>query len=419
MPEGSSKGRLAFIPPRYGDKVVGGSEAVMREAAEGLAERGWEVEILTTCAWDHYSWANQYPEGVTRSAGVTVRRFPTEGPWVSERDRLGRRIVLGLPLSYDDQCRWINATLRVPGLFKHLLAHAAGYQAVILSPYLSWLSVACVEVAPERTVLMPCVHDERYAYLDLFRALLSKPACLWFLSEPERDLALSLAPLGRQMVTGAGVSVPERYDPEGFRRRYQLERPFVLYAGRKEAEKGWERMLAGFELAVETYGLPLDLVAIGAGDPEIPRSIASRVRDLGFVSAADRNNAFAAAAAYLQPSANESFSRTVMEAWLAGTPVIATGSGAVVRWHCERSRGGLVYDDDLELAQCLLLVAEQPSVARELAAHGRDYVLKNYPWPEVLDRMEASLLALGAPDSASRPASSAASSPGALEDASR
>ena len=55
--------RIAFVPPRYGDDVVGGSEAVMREAAHGLAGRGWEVEVLTTCVRNHYTWANEYPAG--------------------------------------------------------------------------------------------------------------------------------------------------------------------------------------------------------------------------------------------------------------------------------------------------------------------------------------------------------------------
>ena len=75
----------------------------------------------------------------------------------------------------------------------------------------------------------------------------------------------------------------------------------------------------------------------------------------------------------------------------AAPSVIASGQGTVVRWHCEHSRGGLVYDDDLELAQCLLLVAEAPELARELAGNGRRYVLDHYPWSEVLDRMEDSL----------------------------
>ena len=70
------KGRIAFVPPRYGDDVVGGAETVLRQAAERLAVRGWEVEILTTCARDHYTWANAYPPGTSRDGDLTIRRFP-------------------------------------------------------------------------------------------------------------------------------------------------------------------------------------------------------------------------------------------------------------------------------------------------------------------------------------------------------
>ena len=52
----SAKGRLAFVTPRYGEGVVGGSESVLREAAQGLVARGWEVDILTTCASTSPGW---------------------------------------------------------------------------------------------------------------------------------------------------------------------------------------------------------------------------------------------------------------------------------------------------------------------------------------------------------------------------
>jgi glycosyltransferase involved in cell wall biosynthesis len=102
-------------------------------------------------------------------------------------------------------------------------------------------------------------------------------------------------------------------------------------------------------------------------------------------------SAFAAAAAVVQPSTNESFSRVLMEAWLASTPVIANAGGEVLAWHCERSGGGLTYANDQEFLECLRFVAEAPDAAAALAAAGRAYVLSNYTWPLVLDRMEASL----------------------------
>jgi glycosyltransferase involved in cell wall biosynthesis len=91
---------------------------------------------------------------------------------------------------------------------------------------------------------------------------------------------------------------------------------------------------------------------------------------------------------YVQPSELESFSLTVMEAWLAGTPVVANAASAVVSWHVERSEAGLTYRSASELIECLRFVAAQPATAAALSIPGRSYVLDNYTPDAVLDRME-------------------------------
>lgn len=384
---------IAFVTPRYGDSVVGGSEAVVREAAQGLAERGWRVDVLTTCALDHYTWENELEPGVTREGGVTLRRFPTiqardTGRWTWIQERL----LAGDHLDDSEELTWINGRFRVPDLYLHLAAHAEDYAAIVFAPYLFWSTLYCVGIAPERSVLMPCLHDEAYAYLRSVAGALASCAAVWFLSEPEHQLAHRLAPLApRHSVVGAAVEIPESYDREGFRKRHGLSRPYVLYAGRREGGKGWQELMVGFGIATRRHELPFDLVTVGVGDAQVPDSLAGRVIDLGYLSPADVPDAFAAAEAFLQPSTNESFSRTIMEAWLAETVVIANRQSEVVTWHCERSGGGLLYGDELELGQCLRLVAEAPEHAAGLALRGRDYVLANYRWPTVLDAMESSL----------------------------
>ncbi|MDA8039687.1 MAG: glycosyltransferase family 4 protein [Actinomycetota bacterium] len=387
------KGKLAFVTPRYGPGVVGGSEAVSREAAHGFAARGYEVDVLTTCAMDHYTWANQFDPGVARDGDVTVRRFPT----VAGRDlarwvELQERLLAGKTLDEAEELSWVNGRFRVPELYLHLSASARDYDAIVFSPYLFWSTLYCVGIAPERTVLMPCLHDEAYARLRLVRAALSGAAALWFLSEPEHQLGHRLAALPpHHFLVGAAVEVPERYDTTGFRERFGIERPYVLYAGRREDGKGWRQVLGAFGAAVLRHRVPFDLVTIGVGDPDVPAALEQRVTDLGYLDPAEVPNAFAGAVAYLQPSANESFSRTIMEAWLGGTLVIASSASDVVTWHCERSGSGLLYGDELELGECLRFVAEAPKLAEELARGGREYVLANYTWPHVLDAMERSL----------------------------
>ena len=378
------KGRIAFVPPRYGDDVVGGAETVLRQAAERLAGRGWEVEILTTCVRDHYTWANAYPAGTSRDGDLAIRRFPVvHGEDPTAWDALERRIRVGGTLTADEQFAWMNGRFRVPGLFHHLVGHAHTYRAIVFSPYLFWTTVVGATVAPERTVVIPCLHDENYAYQALFQPLLGGSAQVWFMSEPEHQLAHRIGPLTPgHFVTGEGVLIPESYDPDGFRERH----------GRSHAAR------ASLDAALpRRCHRPLRPSA--RGDGRLRRSpnggwnpeIAPRVKDLGFLPQEEVGDAYAAAAAYIQPSLYESFSRTIMESWLAATPVIANSACDVVRWHCERSGGGLLYADDHELAEYLALVADGPVRLRHLGATGRDYVLANYTWDAALDRMEAAL----------------------------
>lgn len=387
------QGRLAVVTPRFGDRVVGGAEALSGEIAVGLAARGWEVDVLTTCATDHYTWANELPEGVTRTDGVTVRRFANQHHHTSETGRRAQlKIQAEVLPSLDEQVSWLGWRFTVPGLFDYLLRHGQEYQAVLFAPYLFWTSTVCLPVVADRAISMPCLHDEFYARLDVVAPVLRDPARVWFLSEPEHELAHRLGPLpDAHTVTGAGMDIPTVYDPDGFRRRYGLRRPFLLFAARREPEKGWQLLMEAYAAAIAERDLDVDLVTIGVGDPQIPVALRQRVLDLGLLPPGDRDDAMAAALAYAQPSKMESFSRSVMEAWLAGTPVLAVEGSEVVGWHVRRSGGGLIFSGSSDLGEHLARLVADPDEAKQLAEAGRRYVIDNYSWPVVLDRMEADL----------------------------
>ncbi len=387
----NDRGPIAFIPPRFGDGVVGGAEAVIAEFAEGFAERGWEVEVLTTCAQDHYTWANHFPAGSFESRpGLTVRRFPTVLDTPGKlRDRIGSRILGGDSVSLAEQFRWMNDSLRVPELWDYVLMNADRYQAIVVAPYMFWTTFAVGQIAPERTIVMPCLHDEPQAALEIFRPLIAGARGIWFLSEPEAELADRLFQVPRRFeVVGAGIEVPGAYDPDGFRSRYGITGPMVFYAGRREWGKGWLDLVEAFEIARRQAPRGLTLVTSGVGDPNLAAGSGEGIVDLGFVTDAERNDAMAAADAYVQPSSLESFSRTVLEAWLAGTAVIANSASDVVRWHVARSGAGVTYEGTAELVEALALVSRYPESYSRLAAPGRDYVLANYRMDAVLDRAE-------------------------------
>lgn len=390
------RGRLAFVPARYGPEIIGGAEIVLRRLALGLQDRGWDVEVLTTCALDYFTWENVLPAGKAMEDGLLVHRFPavksTPG---TERSDLGHRMLAGERLSLHDQNRWVNDDVRIPDLFHHLLLQGGEYRAVVFGPYLFWPALACSQVVGDRSVFWTCLHDEPYAYQEVYAPLFSGAAGLFFQTEPEHDLAHRIHPdgLAPHALVGCGVEVPESYDVAGFRARHGIDRPYLLYAGRREGAKGWDELLAWFARAVSRRDLPFSLVTMGAGDVRPPAGIADRVIDVGFLPDDERDNCFAGATAYVQPSRYEAFSRTIMESWLAGVPVVGIGAGGVVRYHIERSKAGLVYDDADEFEQALALLAAAPEQARALGAAGREYVLANYQWRDVIDRVEASLCA--------------------------
>ncbi|HUB71999.1 MAG TPA: glycosyltransferase family 4 protein [Acidimicrobiales bacterium] len=381
--------RIAFVCPRYGAEIVGGAELLVREIALGLLDRGWEVQVLTTCAVNPYTWANELPESARVEEGILVRRFQNFlATSASKEHAVHGRIYYGERPSLDDQVTWLNALFRTPGLFEVLLRERDSFDAFVFAPYLFWSTTVCMPVVADRAVVMPCLHDEVYAHLEVMRHVLSIPASVWFLSGPEHDLAHRMGPVTPQnTIIGAGMDVPESYDPEEFREEYGIDSPFVLYLGRREADKGWPWL-------VDVFGrtrTPVKLVSAGAGDAAVPPRLRGRIIDVGLLSTEQRNNALAAALAYVQPSLMESYSRTVMESWLAGTPVLARKGSAVVEWHCARSGGGSNFSGSRDLTKSVANLLASPDLATEMGERGRSYVLDNYQWPHVLDLIEADL----------------------------
>ena len=66
--------KIACVVHRFGEEIAGGSETHCRHVAEHLAT-SHDVTVLTTCARDHMSWANELPPGVSRAGPLAVHRF--------------------------------------------------------------------------------------------------------------------------------------------------------------------------------------------------------------------------------------------------------------------------------------------------------------------------------------------------------
>jgi glycosyltransferase involved in cell wall biosynthesis len=384
--------RVAFVVPRYGADVVGGAETLVRGLARHLAAAGTPVDVLTTCALDHRTWRNVLPPGLVVDDGVTVRRFRVRPRDERRFAHLHARILRRSPLTIDEQLRWAENSVCSPGLFAHLIQRRAAYDAVCFAPYLFGTTLWGVNLVPERAVLIPCLHDEPFAYLDVVRMTFEAARGFIFNSHPEAELARKLydieqAPGG---VVGMGFDAPAGADGAAFRRRHRLDGPVLLYLGRKEGGKNVPLLIEYAQHYRRTQRPDLTLVLAGEG-PVTARPDAEGVRDLGYLDHAEKAAAYAAATVVCQPSVNESFSIVLMEAWLAGTPVLVHRRCAVTTHHVLEAAGGLAFDGYYEFAESLTLLLDDAPLRARLAASGHRYVRAQYAWPVVARRLQATL----------------------------
>jgi glycosyltransferase involved in cell wall biosynthesis len=418
--------KLAFIIQRYGAEVLGGSEQLCRLLAERLALQH-DVEVVTTCARDYVTWKNEYPEGVDRIRGVTVRRFASAAPRDIESFNKLSAWIYDNPHSRADELEWLKQQGPwCPALVEHLKRHQGQYDVLVFFTYLYATTVLGLDVVPSRSVLVSTAHDEPAIRLGIFKDVFSKPAALCYLTESERRFVQEEFPERPLLeeVAGVGIDIPEHThyprmparveagdgdDAEGgaseadedaslpdvpahlvergavFRRRHRLYGPVALYGGRIDPGKGCEELLdyfgayvgAGGEATLALMGVKLMLL------PEEPY-----VRFAGLLSDRERLEALEAATVVICPSPYESLSLLALEALAVGTPVLVNARSAVLVEHCVRSNGGLYYADGDEFAECLTLLVRDTRLRTALGRNGREYIRRNYRWDIVLGKYE-------------------------------
>ena len=379
---------VAFVVQRYGADVTGGSESLARAVAERLASTH-RITVLTTCARDYVTWRNELPEGTERVGGVEVVRFRVE----EERD-LDAFNRYSEPLyrracTRDEELDWLRRQgPYVPGLVHHLESVRSAFDAVVFFTYLYYPTFWGLKAASERAVLVPTTHDEPPLRFSIYQEVFALPRAFGFLTTPEEELVRARFPLGDRpsAVVGIGVDEPGRPDVDSFRIRHDVHNPYVLYAGRIDAGKGCDEMLAFYACYRRACRGAAELLLIGTLAMDAPR--APGVRYLGYLGEREKAAAMAGARAILCPSPYESLSIVLLEAFALGTPGLVTARSAVLKDHCLRSNGGLWYADADEFAEALDLLVSEAPVRQALGGSGRQYVREHYRWEAVLARYQ-------------------------------
>lgn len=381
--------KIAFVIPWYGEDISGGAESECRRTAENLHKRGYDVEVLTTCVKEFESdWsANYYNEGNYRINGVTVRRFRVRPRDAELFHSINYKLLNHLSISQQEEEHFVKESVNSDNLYRYIGQHIED-RIFIFIPYLYGTTYWGSRICPERSYVIPCLHDEPYAHLGIYKRMFREVKGVIFHSLPEQELAQRLCHLdeGSSLLVGEGVDTEVRGDAEAFRRKYGIKEDFVLYAGRKGKSKNTPLLIEYIREYQARRVSDLKLVLIGSGFAQIPYPAKETIIDLGFVPRRDMFDAMTAATLVCQPSLNESFSLAIMESWVCGTAVLVHADCAVTTYHCRRSNGGLYFRDYAEFEECLDLLLSNPGLRRKMAALGGEYVRSNYNWDLVVER---------------------------------
>ncbi|MBI1884581.1 MAG: glycosyltransferase family 4 protein [Chlamydiae bacterium] len=382
--------KLTFVVPRYDIARAGGAEILVQNLAERLASVGHDVEVLTTCSEDHVRWTNDFPAGKSTVKNVRVFRFE-----VDPRVNLGRFIQLqqrlerGWPLNSKEEVIWMAGSVHSKSLYDYLEKCKNERDAFIFAPYLFGMIYQGIQKVLEKSFLIPCLHPEPYAYVNLFKKMFQGVSGFFFNSFPEEELAKKIFGIQEKKcaIVGMGFDPFPSFKDHSFREKFKLgEGPFLLYVGRRENGKNTPLLIDYFLTYRRHSSGDLKLVLLGSGDLPEKARLSKDILDLGFVSEEEKIQAYREALVTCQPSLNESFSIVLMESWLAGTPVLVNEKCDVTSYHAKHSNGGLVFKNYFEFEEALQFFLKDSGLREKMGRSGRQYVINHFKWKDVLER---------------------------------
>ncbi|HEX7793834.1 MAG TPA: glycosyltransferase family 4 protein [Vicinamibacterales bacterium] len=385
--------RLACVVHRYGTDFAGGSEAHCRHVAERLAAHH-DVTILTTCAKDHITWRNEYPAGDTEINGVPVRRFSVARQRSLNRFKDASDIAFSGNASQDEQVEWFRENgPDAPELIAYLKDHGGDYDRLLFWAFRYAEVYFGLPLVADRAILVPTAEEDPLIRADIVGEFFSLPAAFIFLTPEEQTLIERrlTGPLPPSVIVGSGL------EPAGPRPMVRVEslgvaKPFLLYLGRVDPNKGCEALVQHFVRFKAERDSPVQLVMAGPVNMPIPEHPA--IKALGFVDEGVREALLASASLLVVPSRFESLSLVLLEGWNHGLAALVNGHCGVLKGQALRANGALYYHNYDEFAHALDYLLSHRDVAVELGRQGLDYVDREYRWPHVIEKIEALLAQL-------------------------
>lgn len=269
-------------------------------------------------------------------------------------------------------------------LERYIADHVKDYDLVVTHNNVFRPAVIAIEEAKKQgvpSILIPHAHldDDFYHFPD------------WLESARNASLVLAVPKAACDFLAEKGCNV--RYlpagcdaseaftaaDQEAFKQVHPSSRPFILVLGRKAGAKGYRQIIDAAE-ALNRNGIDLQVVLIGPDDDGVPVTSPNAL----YLGRQPRNivrGALLSCLALCNMSSSESFGIVLLEAWMAGKPVIANKNCAAFQeMAIDGVNSFLVLSSNLSNA--IRKIIDANDLVNEFAKNGSAVVLQ-YNWKNV------------------------------------
>lgn len=369
--------KILIITARFLEHASGGAEKLAYDYASILSESN-DVTVCTSSAKDYVSWKNEFPKGETKENSIRILRFPvTQTRKMSKMNQiLSQCLEKGDSASDKDQWEFLKEQgPYCPDLINYVTEEQNSYDIAILIGYLYYPVVASIPKLKIPFVIVPTFHDEPPFRLPMYRKTYSHQYVYSFNAPEEMSVYEAYTKQKASSYFLIGTYINDSFVNTELSNQNSNQ---LITIGRIEPAKGYPELFDYFQnWKLFSNRKDITIKSLGSvSSMEVPTD--PLITFTGYVSEEEKISEIQKSFLLLNPSAFESFSISIMEAWIQKKVVLVNAKSSVMRGHCLRSQGGLYYSDSLSFQRTLDFLLENRDIATRLGQNGREYVLANF-----------------------------------------
>jgi glycosyltransferase involved in cell wall biosynthesis len=378
-----AKKKIGIIVQRYGIEINGGAEYHARLIAEKMSQY-FEVEAFTSTARDYITWKPHYPNKCELVNNIPVHRFPVQKPRDPKTFGQIQNLIFHDEHTLTDELQWLEEQgPYFPELLDTLEKRDKEFAYYFFFSYRYYHSYHGVKRFKDKAVLVPTAEHDPVIYLRMFKDFFNMPGAIVYNSHEEKKMIHKISGNEKILgdIVGIGSEIPDRFNPQYFRDKYNIREKYFIYIGRLDENKGVPELLRFYLRLLNEEAIDLTLVLMGKSVIDIPGH--PKIKFLGFLLDEDKFDALTGAEFLVIPSQFESLSMVTLEAWAVGKPVVANGRTEVLQDQCRRSNAGLWYTNYDEFKKIILLLNENRELKEIMGRNGKHFFETHYSWPVI------------------------------------